>query len=219
MQLIFDHMVATLIGVTVMIALASTQLRVQQSGVEQVSAHSAKTKALSLGAWLEDDITSLGANFGQNLMRFDLPQTDEHGNSTLWQFYSDSLYEDGSSTRHITRYSLDIVDWIEVADSTRPLYQLHRQTASTPLVNGVPSGITSPQWSSDGRSVATLSTFRIGLVARNGTLTTDPETADFIRVEFAMVPEFIVARGYLHELHWSTLLKVRPFWQQPVPTS
>jgi len=217
MQLIFDHLTATLLAVTIIMALAATQLRVQQSGVEQVSAHAAKVKALTLSEWLEDDITSLGANFGQNLSRFELPEQDLHDNTVLWVFYSDSLLDDGSLRRHLTRYLLEEVDEIETASGTRALYQLERQTASTPVINGVAQPVSGAAWAEDGRSVSTLSTFRIGLVARNGTATTDVEASDFIRVQFAMVPEFERSRGYLQELYWSTLLKVRPFWQQPLP--
>jgi hypothetical protein len=219
MQLIFDHMIATLIGVTVIMALLSTQLRVQQAGVEQVSAHSAKTKALSLGQWLEDDITSLGANFGRNLMRFELPVYDEHGNTTEWSFYSDSIGDGGAITRHATRYRLARVDSILQDDQWRALYQMYRETASTSVINGVPGNISDATWAEDGRTVATLSRFHIGLVERGGQTTTDIPLADFIRVQFSMVPEFDRQNGYLHELYWNTLLKVRPFWQPPMDQS
>lgn len=211
MQLLLDHLSATIIGVAIILALASTQLSVQQSGVEQVSAHAAKTKAISLARWLEDDITSLGANFGRNMNRFELPVDDANGNTLEWIFYSDSLNGDGTTTRHLTRYRTNVVDEIEVEGELKPLYQIDRELATAPVV-GDAAGAPSP-WVGDGRSVATLSRFRIGLVARDGTATSNPETADYIRVEFAMVPEFERHRGYLHELYWSTLLKVRPFWQ------
>jgi hypothetical protein len=215
MQLIFDHIIATFIAVTIIMALVSTQLRVQQGGIEQVSAHSAKTKALSLGSWLEDDITSLGANFGRNLMRFEVPATDQAGNTTEWVFYSDSLQDNGSTMRHLTRYRLEEVGAVVQDGEERPLYQLHRETAQSAVTDGEMQGVSTGSWSSDGRSVATLSRFRIGLVSRSGDPTSDVEQTDFIRVEFSMVPEFELDRGYLHELYWNTLLKVRPFWQPP----
>lgn len=218
MQLIFDHILATLIGVTIILALLSTQFRVQQSGIEQVSAHAAKTKAISLSQWLERDITMLGANFGNNMHRFEEPILDEHGNAINWVFYSDSLHEDGSVTRHLTRYVLAVVDSIEQNTEMRPLFQLDREIATTAVVGGVMVPLSAGAWDGDGRSVATLSRFEIGLVARNGTTAPDVESADYIRVAFSMVPEFERHRGYLHELYWSTLLKVRPFWQPPPST-
>lgn len=213
MVAILDHIAATVIGVTLLMALLSTQLRVQQAGIEQVSAHAAKTKALSLSQWLTDDITSLGANFGRNLLRFEVPQYDEHGNTSEWVFFSDSLAASGLARRQFTRYIIRQVDEIEHMGRVMPLYQLERQTASSAVVNGV--ALPPAAWRNDGKSVATLSRFRIGLVARDGTPTSDVERADYIRAQFAMVPEFERHRGFLRELHWSTLLKVRPFWHPP----
>jgi hypothetical protein len=218
MTLIFDHITATVLSVTVLLALLSTQLRVQQAGVEQVSAHAAKTKALALGTWLEDDITSLGANFGSDLMRFTNPIRNELGETVEWVFYSDSLGINDTRVRHLTRYVVEPVDSIGEPGARRALYQLARQTATTPVVSGLAVPVLESAWSEDGRSVATLSAFRIELVERLGTATTDPERADYIRVEFAMVPEFERHRGYLQELYWTTLLKVRPFWQQSTQT-
>lgn len=215
MILIFDHLLATLIAAGLFMALVATQVRVQQAGIEQVSAHAAKTKAISLGSWLEQDITSLGANFGNNLMRFTEPDTNAAGHTTEWQFYSDSVAAFNAITRHVTRYKLFATDTIEVDGVERQLYELRRDKASTPVVSGSPLPIPASGWSSDGRSVATLSQFDIDLVRSDGQVTDQVATADYIRVEFAMVPEFERERGYLRELFWATTLKVRPFWQPP----
>jgi len=214
MTLIFDYITAVLLSMGIFIALVGTQVRVQQTGIEQVSAHAAKTKALSLGQWLEADITSLGANFGDNLLRFELPESDDAGNTLEWVFYSDSLRAGGAVDRYVTRYTLTTVDEIVTGGVTRPLFQLTRETASTPVVDGVAQPIGAGDWRGDGRSVATLSRFQIGLRAREGQPTSNVEAADYIRVEFALVPEFERHRSYLQELYWTTMLKVRPFWQQ-----
>lgn len=213
MALLLDHLTATVLAVTVLMALLGTQLRVQQAGVEQVSAHAAKTKALALGVWLEEDITSLGANFGNNLMRFEAPVQNAEGVTTEWVFYSDVVHSATHRTRQLTRYRLEPVDSAWVDGELRALYQLRRETAQTAVVDGVAAPVPSSAWREDGRSVATLSAFRIELVERLGERTEYPHRADYIRVEFAMVPEFERHRGYLHELYWTTLLKVRPFWQ------
>lgn len=219
MAFIFDNLLATLVTMTVLMLLLSTQFRSTQAGIEQVSAHAAKTKALTLGTWLEDDISSLGANFGRNRMRFSAPHTLDDGNTGEWVFYSDSLGDGGAVTRHATRYILREVDEIERQDGSgmQPLYQLTREVAASPVVNDVMTPISPSAWQMDGMSVATLSTFRIDLIDRNGEATVDPVTADFIRVEFAMVPEFERGQSYLRELYWTTTLRVRPFWSQPPP--
>lgn len=213
MQLIFDHLGAVLVGMAVVVVLLATQMRVQQNGIETVVAHSAKTKALSLGQWLEQDITSLGANFGRNLMRFELPQYDEHGNTTGWVFYSDSIDATGT-TRHLTRYTLAQIAVDESVDPERPLYEMTRETAFALLDgDGVLPTIPAEIWAENGRSINTLSRFRLELVDRDGAQTADVERADFIRVEFTLVPELLRRESYVNELHWNTLLKVRPFWQ------
>lgn len=213
MNLLFDNLSASLLATAVLLALLGTQVRVQQANVEQVSAHAAKTKAISLGRWLEDDITSLGANFGNNLSRFAAPVHNADSVTTEWTFYSDSIHADDTRTRHLTRYRLDAVDTVDVRGVARALYQLRRETATAAVVDSVAAPVPEEAWAEDGRSVGTLSAFRIGLVERLGTATTDVERADYIRVEFAIVPEFERQRGYLQELYWTTLLKVRPFWE------
>lgn len=212
MSLIFDNLSATMLAMAVMLALIGVQLRMQQANVEQVSAHAAKTKAISLGRWLEEDITSLGANFGNNLSRFEPPVVNAEGITTEWVFYSDSLLPGDQRMRHITRYRLLPVDTVAVRGVDKTLYQLRRETASTPVVDSVAAPVPEAMWAEDGRSVSTLSAFKVGMIRRLGQETTDVTTADYIKVEFAIVPEFDRQRSYIHELYWSTLLKVRPFW-------
>jgi hypothetical protein len=214
MQLIFDNLVSVLIAATVIAIVAVVQLRATQNGVEQVSTHAAKTKALNFGEWLEDDIVSLGKNMGRDLGRFSLPDTLADGNTGHWEFYSDSLLEGGGVTRHLTRYRLVNTGSRIVDDSVEVrLYQARRETADTPVVGGVPAPVSEAEWIEDGMSVATLSFFEISLLLGNGEETTDVEAADFIRVRFAMVPEFDLENNYLQEYYWTTTLKVRPFWE------
>lgn len=214
MQLIFDNLVSILIAATVIAIVATVQLRSTQSGVEQVSTHAAKTKAISFGEWIEDDIVSLGKNMGLDRGRFSLPVALADGNTGHWEFYSDSLLSGGGILRHMTRYRL-INTGQRLLDDTLEvnLYQARRETATTPVVGGVAAPVTEAQWLEDGRSVATLSFFEVSLLLSNGEPTTDVERADFIRVRFAMVPEFDLDNNYLQEYYWTTTLKVRPFWE------
>jgi hypothetical protein len=235
MIFIFDNMVASIIVATLFFALAATQLRVQETGIAQVSSHAAKTKALTLGQWLDEDIISLGEDIPDNSARFDEPSTstfdiyrlNDEGDAeaatvtytTEWRFYSDAIVG-GVQQRRATRYWTVPVDSIEVevGDETywHPLFQLHRAVspwgALAPTLALAPSAFTE-----DGRSASTLSLFRIQLLDNEG----DPfpagyidvaDEASYVRVDFSMVPEFELSRNYLRELYWSTTLKVRPFW-------
>lgn len=213
MSMFFDHIISIIIGMTVLAIVTLVQIRSSQHGIEQVSAHAAKVKALSFGEWIEDDIVSLGANMGQNRARFSVPDTLADGNTGYWEFYSDSLQSGGTVMRVMTRYRLILVDTLLVDDEPVSLYQARRETVKTPVVGGTPQPVTEADWLEDGRSVATLSFFKVGLLLGNGEETLDAEKADFIRVRFAMVPEFELRNSYLRELYWTTTLKVRPFWQ------
>ena len=99
MSMFFDHLVSIIIASAVIAIVAVVQLRSSNDGVEQVSAHSAKTKALTFGQWLEDDIVSLGKNMGKDLGRFSRPDTLADGNTGYWEFYSDSLISGGGVVR------------------------------------------------------------------------------------------------------------------------
>lgn len=242
MTLLLDNLMATIIVATLLMMVASTQLRVQEAGVAQVSSHAAKQKALSFGQWLDQDIVSLGENVIDNSARFDNPDTSsfrvytlDNGGipqpqtityTTQWTFYSDRLA--GSTKQRLaTRYRLieqaDSLE-VELADESkykRPLFQLEREVSGwknvDPLTDLVVVPFVDADFVEDGRSVSTLSLFHIQLVNNQGipfaaANPVAPDQASFIRVDFSMVPEFELRRGFLRELYWTTTLKVRPFW-------
>jgi hypothetical protein len=220
MQLIFDNLVSVLIASTVIAVVALLQIRSTQNGVEQVSTHAAKTKAMNFGEWLEDDIVSLGKNLGRDAGRLSKPDTLADGNTGYWEFSSDSLVTADSTVRHKTRYRLVNTGQRLIDDSvTVNLYQARRETVETPVNNGIEDPVTEAQWQEDGMSVATLSFFEISLLLADGEETDDPGKADFIRVRFAMVPEFDLENNYLQEYYWTTTLKVRPFWEPSTPST
>lgn len=240
MTLLLDNLMATIIVATLLMMVAATQLRVQEAGISQVSSHAAKQKALSFGQWLDQDIVSLGENVIDNSARFDNPDTssyrvyalDDAGvpqpstitYTTEWTFYSDRL-AGSTKQRMATRYLIveqpDSLE-VEVGDNfsyNRPLFQLERATSVWKNVNPVDDSatFTAADFTEDGRSVSTLSLFHIQLIDNQGepfpaASPIAPDQASFIRVDFSMVPEFELRRGYLRELYWTTTLKVRPFW-------
>jgi hypothetical protein len=110
------------------------------------------------------------------------------------------------------------VDSIGEPGARRALYQLARQTATTPVVLGLAVPVSRERLER-GRAQRRDPLRSSASSSSSGSARdTDPERADYIRVEFAMVPEFERHRGYLQELYWTTLLKVRPFWQQSTQT-
>ncbi len=240
MILILDHIVTTIIVTTLFVAAIATQMRVQETGMAQVSSHAAKTKALSLGQWLDEDIVALGENIVDNSARFDNPTPstlgiyvlDGGGNpqaqtityTSNWQFYSDR-FVGAVKQRRAIRYQLQLqADSIEVEMPTgftykRPTFQLIRDQSVWKAVNPITdsASFTSADFTEDGRSVATLSHFRIQLLDNDGVAFADndpvaPDQASYVHVDFSMIPELELRRNYLRELYWTTTLKVRPFW-------
>ncbi len=216
MQFILDHLTSLLVAGVVILILATAQLYAQRSGLEQTTSYATKSKALSFGEWLEDDILSLGANYGEDAYRFEVPTTDSTtGNTTEFRFYSDSLLVSGDTLRMMTRYKLDPLETIVRGGREILLFEMERATAQKPVVNGEAAEPAEHEWTADGRSLSTLSAFNIAILTRTGAETTDVDQGEFIRVSFALVPEYPVEPEYLRELYWTTTLKVRPFWEPP----
>ena len=226
MVFILDHLNSMIAAFGVILILGMAQIGAQRSALEQTTSYATKTKALSFGEWMEDDILTIGANFGRNRYRFDPPEQDAYDNTERFTFFSDSVTVSADTLRTMTRYKLFYLRSVERGGEEIRLYEVRRRLARVPVVNGTATpppddvvvfgGEPGPDaWTEDGRSLATLSGFRIRLVERTGQETTDPERADFIQVEYRLIPEFPIEPEYLRELYYTTTLKVRPFWDPP----
>ena len=211
MQLILDHLSTVIIGSMVALSLTASQVRMTQGRVEQVSAYVVKTKALSLADWLERDVVTLGKTLGQDNYRFEYPS-----------YTDDSTLTSTATTRYYTRYELTQVDSLELEPDAfgqqryQPLYEARRYTAAMPVVGGTVSFPSPRDWVGAGLTVRTLSSFTVQLLMNDGTVAASSERdeADFIRLQFAMIPELDPEQAYLSERFWTTTLKVRPFWEQ-----
>ena len=238
MHLIFDNLIALVVSGIIIMTLSTSQIRSQHAAHEQIVSHSVKAKTLVFGNWVEQDVLGLGANFGDNLYRFESPVIDAAGNTQEWVFYSDSLKNDGSVIRIHKRYTLDSTRSVTFTQSgqTFQLYEVHRDVVETPVVDGVAA---PPDWSNDldnNGSLGTLSFFRIEMLDRlgkvpyvagtealdasgspiPGTAKIDVEAVDYIRVRFGVVPEYVLRPdNYIREMYWVRTLKVRPYWTPP----
>ena len=225
MQFFIDHLGSVLIGGVLVLILSVSQMRTGHAGIEQVVTHAARAKTLVFGHWIERDILDIGENFGRNRYRFEVPEVDALGNTTRWQFYSDSLTPGGGVIRRATRYDLITTDSVVVRsyatgqDTTRLTYRVDRFRATVPNPTE-PFVVADDDWTQDAESVQTLSFFEIAMLARDGSVTLDQAQADYIRVRFAVLPEIILRpENYLRELYWVSTLKVRPFWDPPATTT
>jgi len=219
MFFLLDHLTSILAGAAVILILATVQIGAQRTSLEQTTSYATKTKMLSFGEWMEDDILSLGANFGRNRFRFEPPQHDANGNTTRFVFFSDSVLVSGDTLRLMTRYRLYPTRTVTRGGREVDLYEVRRHTAQMPVNNGVagePGEGSGPgNWTYAGQSLSTLAGFEIRLLQRDGSETTDPERGDFIQLHFRVVPEYPIEPEYLRELYWTNTLKVKPFWEPP----
>ncbi len=222
MQPIFDNLNALIIGGILIMGLSVSQGRSQRAGIEQIASHSVKAKTLVFGHWVESDVLDLGANVGRNTYRFDDPVVDAAGNTTRWSFYSDSTRLDGSTLRQVVRYRLVPTTRAAFRDTTFQLYQVLRDSATVAVRGGVPDAVRDSDWQRATWSIGTLSFFQIQMLDRSGTTprmasgAVDVNRADYVRVRFGVVPEYVLKPdNYIRELYWVRTMKVRPYWSPP----
>ena len=242
MHILLDNLTAIIVAGVVMLTLHVTQTRSSHASLEQVATHSVKEKTIVFGRWVEDDILNLGANFGNNLYRFDEPVVDPlTGNTTEWTFFSDSVRTNGSQLRVFKRYRLVDNGQATFSDKTFELFQVERDSAVVDYPSsGVPpttASVPAAAWVTNSQSIGTLSFFEISLLNRHGetpcpteaeeiedaeghvvgcTGEIDVYKADYIRVRFGVVPEHVLKPdNYIRELYWVKTIKVRPYWTPP----
>ena len=230
MQFLLDNLIAVIVAGVLILGLQVTQVRSQHANIEQVASHSVKAKTLIFGQWVEEDVMNIGANFGENLYRFEEPTVDAiNGNATEWVFYSDTTATDGTDSRIFKRYRLVETGMAEFADTTYQMYRVLRDSAVVDFdSNGDPPAVgdlSTSDWTLNTRSIGTLSFFQVHLLDRSGetprtpTGEVDVYKVDYIRVRFGVVPEYVLKPdNYMRELYWVKTMKVRPYWVPPPST-
>ena len=113
-------------GVVIMMLIAATT-RVREASVEQLSIYSAKSHALDMADWLEDDIGTLGSNFDSTTVRF-LAPTIQDGNTVDFTFLRDSIgaAPQFNNIRIETRYRLEPTELAVLKDTTVQMFQMIR---------------------------------------------------------------------------------------------
>ena len=57
---------------------------------------------------------------------------------------------------------------------------------------------------------------RSGTTPRTPSGAVDVDKADYVRVRFGVVPEYVLKPdNYIRELYWVRTMKVRPYWAPP----
>ena len=239
MQFFFDHIIASLVTITLGLSIISQQATVRQDSLERLSIYQAKGHSLAFAEWVEDDVVKLGARFGTSRDRFDTDtdhETTADGSdvfyTSLFEYFYNSESDGTTATRVEVRY--EVVPYDSVLTSVNevtgdslhvPLYELTRSeregtyTLENPK-EGVAGGWvgSEPTWgeTTGYRSPPGLRYFRIIPLDSDGNdVTHDPTKADYIRIEFEVTPTlFPLHRARLipsRPLHWQTTLEIRPF--------
>ena len=205
MWFIFDNLRALMIAGAVLLMLLTAMTRAREMGTEQLSVYSAKSHALDLAEWLEDDIATLGSNFDSTTVRFLLP-TNIDGNTSIFTFHRDTVgaAPDFDKVRIETRYQLLDTDIAETQDSTIQMHQVVRSTRTQ-------QGAGWSSWTEDGRSSPRLSYFMVRLLDQLGQEVNNESETVFLKIDFSVIPPFPQGRQFLNQLSWGTTIRLRPY--------
>lgn len=205
MWFIFDNLRALMIAGVVLFMLLAAMSRARELSTEQLSVYSAKSHALDLAEWLEDDIATLGSNFDSTTVRFLSPMIVD-GNTTLFTFHRDTIgaAPDFDKVRIETRYQLVQTGIAELQDTTFQMHQVVRSTR-------VQQGIGWLPWMEDGRSSPRLSYFMISLLDELGQVVNNESETVFLKLDFSVIPPFPQGRQFLNQLSWGTTIRLRPY--------
>ncbi len=205
MWFIFDNIRAQLMAGVVIFMLLTAMTRVREASVEQLSIYSAKSHALDLADWLENDISTLGSNFDSTMVRFLLP-TKLDGNTIEFTFLRDTIgvAPNFDPVRIETRYQLIDTDMVELEDS---MVQMHQIVRSIRIQQG--AGWTP--WQEDGRSSSRMSYFMVSLLDAVGQDVGNETETVFLKMDFSLIPPFRQGKQYLNQLSWGTTIRLRPY--------
>lgn len=188
---VFDNLNAVIIGGVVMLLLISMQQRKTLLLTDQLSTYAAKRNGDELVSWLENDLSRVGENLRAGEQAVEVPETDSLGNTARFLFRYDSLAT-SDTVRIETEYRL-------VRDTTRRAYRLERWVRR----NG-------GYWHLEGGSPPTLYSFYVALLDEQGQVASQPETARFLEVRFALVPPFAPrTQATLSQFHYGNTFLIR----------
>lgn len=202
MPFLYDNLIATVVGMTVLFILASIQMRASTSSVAQSARSMSLKQAETLATWLEQDLEAMGRNLDDDETVFtgDGRVSNENSPTGATLSAEDPLTfyyrEEGDSTTTI-EYNVVAADEKTVNGETRRLYELDR------LEDG----------NSDGGSSATLGYFDVQFIDRNAQQTDTESDIQGIRAHFSVVAPFQNNETTLHEVHRMVVVPYTPALQ------
>lgn len=194
MPFVYDNLIATVVGTTVLLILMSIQMRATRTSVAQSGRSMALKQTETLATWLEQDLEAMGRNLDDSETVFTVSERTSNENSptgsTLIEEEALTFnYRDGGGDTTI-KYAVVEADEQTVSGETRRLYEL----------------IRSP----NGGSSATLGYFDIRFIDENAQTTTNEDEIRGIRVRFSVVSPFQNYETTLQEVHRMVVVPYTP---------
>lgn len=199
MVFLYDNMTATVIGMSIVLILATIQLRTVERGIAETSRHIVKKQAQRLASWMEDDLEQLGQNMSPGGIAFENPQKETYdrapGDVITRQF---TFYRDSSGVQLETRYEIDPAGTQMVDGDSTTVYRLTRFHEGT----------------EDGRSTPMLGYFDVDMLDRNANLVSNPKSnrdkVQSVRVQFSVVAPFQNRETILSVVHHGSIIVRHP---------
>ena len=191
MTLIYDNLISTVIAMTVILVLASMQLRATEQQVATTAHYVMKQRTTQLSSWLQEDLGKIGKNMSGESVPVDT-MVVANGDSAKWLtkefvFERDSIESGGNRVRVKVRYDVQETGTRTIEGEERDVFQLTRKQK-----------VGSNSWEPAGGSAATLEYFDVDMLDKNAEpvkdpvtkLQTDPDTVRSVRIRFSVVPPF-----------------------------
>ncbi|PSQ72000.1 MAG: hypothetical protein BRD31_02090 [Bacteroidetes bacterium QH_2_64_26] len=187
MQFLFDNLTATVIAMTVLLILASMQMRATRQQVAQTSQNIVQRQAGQLTTWLEEDLGRIGKNMSDDEVAFEKLEDSDQQKWITEEFVFEHEETDGTVVR--VRYLVESTGSsreIDMGGTTKSveLYQLTREKKVVGETN----------WQVKGGSIPALEYFDVDLLDRNAEPVSDPfsnpDDVRSVRVRFSLVAPY-----------------------------
>jgi hypothetical protein len=191
---VYDNLIATVVGATVLLILASIQMRATKTSVAQSARSMALKEAETFATWMEQDLEAMGRNLEDDETVFTVhDRTPDEDSPTGYTLFDDE--DEGQSdltfSYRETTVEYDVVkEEKEIDGKTRTLYQLNR----------IP----------DGGSSSILGYFDIRFINGDAQKTTNKDKIRAIRVHFSVVSPFQNDETAIHEVHRMVVVPYTP---------
>jgi hypothetical protein len=199
MPFIYDNLIATAIGTTVILILISIQMRSTNTTVAQMSRNVALNQAETMATWLEEDLESMGRNMGDDDTIYDPIEREENDGSPTDSVLTGLTYyyENESGDKTEIEYDVGDEETRTIAGTDRPIYKLSREQKQKGSVVG-------------GGTSTSLGYFDVRFVDEDAEETTTEDSIQAIRVRFSVVPPFQNDESTLDEVHRMVVVPYTP---------